>query len=93
MHREGTDRNATPTTQQQLDAGAGTLGASGNAETFSVTPITTRAAMDVSANGPGLNWTTFEDRLRPRRGDVLASSLQVAKQSSGESESSRRKAG
>jgi sporulation protein YlmC with PRC-barrel domain len=93
MHREGTDRNVTPTTQQQLDYGAGTLRASGNAETFSVTPITTTAAMDVSANGPGLNWTTFEDRLRQRREDVLASSLRVAKQSSGNSERSRRKAG
>jgi hypothetical protein len=93
MHREGTDRNVTPTTQQQLDSGAGTLRASGNAETFSVTPITNSAAMDVSANGPGLNWTTFEDRLRQRREEVLASSLRVAKQSSGDSEGSRRKAG
>jgi sporulation protein YlmC with PRC-barrel domain len=93
MHREGTDRNVTPTTQQQLDAGAGTLRAPGNAETFSVTPITTSAAMDVSANGPGLNWTTFEDRLRQRREEVLASSLRVAKQSSGEPEGRRRKAG
>ena len=83
----------TPTTQQHLDAGAGTPRASGKAESFSVTPITTSAAMEVSVDGPGLNWTTFEDRLRPRRGDVLALSLQVAKQSSGESESSRRKAG
>jgi hypothetical protein len=90
MHREGTDRNITPTTEQQINAGSGTLAASGDAETFSVTPITPGASMDVSASGPGLNWTTFEDKLRARREDVLSSSIRVAKQASGET--TRRKA-
>jgi sporulation protein YlmC with PRC-barrel domain len=92
MHREGSDRNVTPTTQQQLDAGSGTLPTAGKVERFSVTPIHTDAAMDISANGPALNWTTFEDRLRKRREEVLESSLRVAKQATGKTDPLRRKA-
>ena len=90
MHREGTDRNVTPTTQQQIAAGSGTLASSGDADTLQVTPIRTDAEMEISASGPTLNWTTFEDKLRQRREDVLESSINLAKQSSGESP--RRKA-
>jgi sporulation protein YlmC with PRC-barrel domain len=97
MHREGTDRNITPTTQQQLGAGSGTVGSASLAsaqtdETADVTPIRTGAAMDVSPSGPSLNWTTFEDRLRQRKEEVLASSLRVAKQATSESDAARRKA-
>jgi sporulation protein YlmC with PRC-barrel domain len=90
MHREGTDRNITPTTQQQIDAGSGALALTSDAETFEVTPIRTNAEMEVSASGPTLNWTTFEDKLRQRREEVLESSIRVAKQASGETP--RRKA-
>jgi sporulation protein YlmC with PRC-barrel domain len=92
MHREGTDRNITPTTQQQIDAGSGSLASAGDAETFEVTPMRTNAEMEVSASGPSLNWTTFEDKLRQRREDVLESSIRMAKQASGENEATRRKA-
>jgi sporulation protein YlmC with PRC-barrel domain len=84
MHREGTDRNVTPTTQQQIASGSGTLASSSDAETLEVTPIRTDAEMEVSAVGPSLNWTTFEDKLRQRREDVLESSIRTAKQASGE---------
>jgi hypothetical protein len=84
MHREGTDRNVTPTTQQQISSGSGTLASSSDAETLEVTPIRTDAEMEVSAVGPSLNWTTFEDKLRQRREDVLESSIRTAKQASGE---------
>jgi hypothetical protein len=90
MHREGTDRNITPTTQQQMAGGSGTLASTSDAETFEVTPIRTNAEMEVSATGPTLNWTTFEDKLRQRREEVLESSITAAKQASGES--SQRKA-
>jgi sporulation protein YlmC with PRC-barrel domain len=90
MHREGTDRNITPTTQQQIAAGSGTLASASDAETLEVTPIRTDAEMEISASGPTLNWTTFEDKLRQRREEVLESSINLAKQASGESQ--RRKA-
>ncbi len=84
MHREGTDRNITPTTRQQIDAGSGSLASPNDAETFEVTPMRTNAEMEVSATGPSLNWTTFEDKLRQKREDVLESSIRLAKQASGE---------
>jgi sporulation protein YlmC with PRC-barrel domain len=84
MHREGTDRNITPTTEQQIAPGSGTLAPASDAETFEVTPIRTNAEMEVSASGPTLNWTSFEDKLRQRREEVLELSINVAKQASGE---------
>jgi sporulation protein YlmC with PRC-barrel domain len=75
MHREGTDRNIT---------------SNSDAETLEVTPIRTNAEMEISASGPTLNWTSFEDKLRQRREEVLESSINVAKQARGESQ--RRKA-
>jgi hypothetical protein len=85
MHRAETDRNITPTTKQQLDAGSGTIPA-GDAETaeLDVTPIRTQAQMDISPAGPSLRWTAFEDTLRQRREEVLQSSIDNAKRASGE---------
>jgi sporulation protein YlmC with PRC-barrel domain len=84
MHREATDRNITPTTRQQLDAGSGAIpsSASGAAEEEAKTPILplhSEATMDVSPAGPSLRWTTFEDTLRRRREEVLQSSIENAK--------------
>jgi sporulation protein YlmC with PRC-barrel domain len=95
MHREATDRNITPTTQQQVDAGSGVIPRAGmdkadlDVET-GVAPMRTQAAMDVRPTGPSLRWSTFEDTLRRRREDVLQSSIDNAKRASGEFE--RRKA-
>lgn len=80
MHRAETDRNITPTTKQQLDAGSGTLAASWEEDTAPITPIRTEADMEVDPSGPSLHWTTFEDKLRARREEVLESSLRVAKE-------------
>jgi hypothetical protein len=57
-----------------------------------VTPMRTNAEMEISVSGPSLNWTTFEDKLRQRREEVLESSIRTAKQASGENEATRRKA-
>jgi hypothetical protein len=84
MHREATDRNITPTTQQQVGAESGTIPsdvedtAELDAET-EVTPIRTEATMDVSPAGPTLRWSAFEDSLRQRREEVLQSSIENAK--------------
>jgi len=80
MHREGTDRNITPTTKQQLDAGSGTLPSIEEEDTAPLTPMRTEASLQVDPSGPSLRWSTFEDRLRVRREEVLESSLRVAKQ-------------
>jgi sporulation protein YlmC with PRC-barrel domain len=84
MHREATDRNVTPTTQQQVGAGSGRIPvvdedtAELDAET-KVTPVHTDATMEISAAGPSLRWSTFEDTLRQRREEVLQSSIDRAK--------------
>jgi sporulation protein YlmC with PRC-barrel domain len=89
MHREATDRNITPTTQQQVHAGSGTIPGTAadlaqlDAET-EVTPIRTEANMDIDPSGPVLRWSTFEDTLRRRRQEVLQSSIENAKRASGE---------
>jgi hypothetical protein len=80
MHREATDRNITPTTQQQLNAGSGTIStdAEDTAELdleTELTPIRTEAEMAVSPAGPTLRWSAFEDSLRQRREEVLQSSI------------------
>ena len=99
MHREGTDRNVTPTTQQPEGAGTGTIPAS-EADTAELEPETEinavheQAAMEIDPNGPTMRWTTFEDTLRRRREEVLQSSIENAKRASGENlpEPERRKA-
>jgi len=104
MHREATDRNITPTTKQQIDAGTGAIPPA-EADTAEidtaavVEPVHAQATMEVSPAGPSLRWTAFEDTLRQRREEVLQSSIDNlkrddAKPSSGDtlSESERRKA-
>jgi len=94
MHREATDRNVTPTTKQQLDAGSGTLSSVEEDITADVVPLHNEGTMEVSPSGPSLRWTAFEDTLRQRREEVLKSSIENAKKASGEttSERERRKA-
>jgi sporulation protein YlmC with PRC-barrel domain len=93
MHREASDRIVTPTTEQQLGAGSGTIPTS-RAEKLdgvdldtatSIAPVHNEATMDVSPSGPSLRWTAFEDTLRQRREEVLQSSIDNAKRASAES--------
>jgi sporulation protein YlmC with PRC-barrel domain len=94
MHREATDRNVTPTTKQQIDAGSGTIPSS-DADTAEldtrtdVVPLHQDATMDISPVGPNLRWSAFEDTLRHRREDVLQSSIDNAKKADRESASYR----
>jgi hypothetical protein len=80
LHREATDRNITPTTKQQIDAGSGTIPHTTEPEAATeVMPVHKEATMDVSPAGPSLRWTSFEDTLRNRREEVLQSSIDNAK--------------
>jgi hypothetical protein len=76
MHRVATDRNITPTTKQQIDAGSGSLPSGdvkGEEETVSgLTPMRTEASMGVDPSGPSVRWDTFEDRLRQRRQEIVS---------------------
>jgi PRC-barrel domain len=95
MHREATDRNITPTTKQQVDAGTGAIPSAGPAtpETATeVTPVHKEASMDVSLTGPSMRWTAFEDTLRQRREEVLQSSIDNAKKADRQTIPERRKA-
>jgi sporulation protein YlmC with PRC-barrel domain len=38
-----------------------------------VTPIRSNTDLDIEAQGPGLRWSSFEDRLRQRRAEIVAS--------------------
>jgi sporulation protein YlmC with PRC-barrel domain len=97
MHREQTDRNITPTTKQQIDAGSGAI-PTGNANTAEldtetqVTPIRSEATMDIAPGGPTMRWNSFEQTLRRRREDVLQSSIDNAKKALPDELSRRRKA-
>jgi sporulation protein YlmC with PRC-barrel domain len=74
MHRVATDRNITPTTKQQIDAGSGSL-PSGDEEEETVseiTPMRTEASLDVDPSGPSRRWDTFENRLRQRRQEIIS---------------------
>ena len=72
MHRAGTDRNITPTTKQQIQSGSGRI-VSGKEDTgTNVTPMRTETSMDVTPSGPGRRWTTFEERLRKRRNEIVS---------------------
>ena len=98
MHREATDRNVTPTTQQQVGSGSGTISPTDDTAEIDtgVEPASVHndANMEISTSGPTLRWTSFEDMLRQRREEVLQSSIENLKKASGEaaSESGRRKA-
>ncbi len=75
MHRVATDRNITPTTQQQIDAGSGRLPSSDDEEEEAmseVTPMRTETSLGVDPSGPSRRWDTFEDRLRQRRHEIVA---------------------
>jgi sporulation protein YlmC with PRC-barrel domain len=99
MHREATDRNITPTTKQQINAGSGKIPTGPDKPTpeieTGVTAVHKEAAMDVSPGGPSLRWGAFEDTLRRRRENVLQSSISNAKRADREtrSERERRRAG
>ncbi|HEY1264263.1 MAG TPA: PRC-barrel domain-containing protein [Terriglobales bacterium] len=82
MHRVATDRNVTPTTKQQIHSGSGAIPESVEEDTAEITPINTEAEMGVSPSGPELRWTTFEDRLRRRRQEVLDASISNLKRAS-----------
>ena len=75
MHRVATDRNITPTTEQQIDAGSGTLASGDEDENdagLEVTPMRTEASLGVDPSGPSRRWDTFEDRLRQRRQEIVS---------------------
>jgi hypothetical protein len=77
MHRVATDRNITPTTKQQIDAGSGTLAGAesdsdDDATASDVTPMRTETSLDVDPSGPSRRWNTFEDRLRKRRDEIIS---------------------
>jgi sporulation protein YlmC with PRC-barrel domain len=87
MHREGTDRNITPTTQQMPgnspSARAAGAPSAQNAElsdaeiedTEFIEPgyaaSTDTVVIDSNAVGIGPRWDTFQDRLRERRKEVV----------------------
>jgi len=78
MHREGTDRNITPTTQQMPGNSAsarvaGTAGAedTGAFEQGGFAASTDTVEISQSANGIGPRWDTFQDRLRERRKEEI----------------------
>jgi len=84
MHREATDRNVTPTTQQQVRAGSGSVGNAGTEATTTVSPVHSQGTMNVSPSGPTLRFSAFEETLRQRRQDVLQSSIDNLKRATGE---------
>lgn len=97
MHRVATDRNITPTTQQQIDAGSGSLASTAEDETVSdVTPMRTEASLSVDPSGPSRRWETFEDRLRQRRNEIVgvcpACKASPASETASERERDERKA-
>jgi hypothetical protein len=88
MHREASDRNLTPPTEQQVAAGSEATSSSDDTAELDareleaateLTPIHIEGTMEVSASGPSLRWSAFEDSLRQRREDVLQSSIENAK--------------
>ena len=72
MHRVATDRNITPTTQQQIDAGSGRLSSDEEETVSEVTPMRTETSLGVDPSGPSRRWDTFEDRLRQRRNEIVS---------------------
>jgi hypothetical protein len=97
MHRAETDRNVTPTTKQQVGSGAGAIPTSDEvtAELEAETEITAMhpdPTIDVTAGGPSLRWTAFEDTLKQRREEVLQSSIDNAKKVDRETPAQQRKA-
>jgi hypothetical protein len=79
MHREGTDRNITPTTQQMPGASpsarsAASATASEDTGAFTeggFAASTDSVVISQGAMGIGPRWDTFQDRLRERRKEVI----------------------
>jgi sporulation protein YlmC with PRC-barrel domain len=79
MHREGTDRNITPTTQQMPGASPSARAAASttrNEDTGAFTEggfaaSTDSVVISQGATGIGPRWDTFQDRLRERRKEVI----------------------
>ena len=101
QHREGTDRNVTPTTKQQIDAGSGSIPTTEEDlaedveeldDETDLTPLHTEVDAEVSPNMPSYRWTTFEDTLKRRREDVLQASIDNVKRADREGLPERRKA-
>jgi sporulation protein YlmC with PRC-barrel domain len=97
MHRPGTDRNITPTTQQQIDAGSGSIPTIEEDieeldDETDLTPLHTEVDAEISPNMPTYRWTTFEDTLKRRREDVLQASIDNVKRADREGLPERRKA-
>ena len=72
MHRMGTDRNITPTTQQMPEQAAASATVSADRDTGAFTEggfaaSTDSVVISQSAVGIGPRWDTFQDRLRERR--------------------------
>ncbi|HKN33238.1 MAG TPA: PRC-barrel domain-containing protein [Terriglobales bacterium] len=104
MHRAETDRNITPTTSQ-MTRGTGATGpmigtppveqpGAGmdvvpSAPERKVTPIRRETKLDVEPQGPGRRWTSFEEKLRQRREDIIAGCHYCGTQPSGERLSER----
>jgi sporulation protein YlmC with PRC-barrel domain len=80
QHRQGTDRNITPTPTEmpaQRGAGAGTPRPSTSPslgdESGRIIPATAdEVRISNSAVGLGGRWSTFEDRLRQRRKEIIS---------------------
>jgi len=81
MHRAETDRNITPTTQQMRGSSpserAAADAAAETSDTDALTSGVYAASTDTveisqSAVGIGSRWDTFQDRLRERRKEVIA---------------------
>jgi len=87
MHREGTDRNITPTTQQ-LPRTPGSVASSGPISADAAKPQAVEiedtefiepgfaagtSTVEISNNAVGIGgrWDTFQDRLRDRRKEVI----------------------
>ena len=81
MHRAGSDRNLTPEAQRQSDEASHdslnqrTTEPDDVINETALDPMKTDATMDYDASGPSLRWTTFEDRIRQRREEVLNASI------------------
>jgi len=79
MHREGTDRNITPTTQEmpgnfRSDRAVGsglTFKDTGAFERGGFAAGTDTVEISQSGNGIGPRWDTFQNRLRERRKEVI----------------------
>ncbi len=73
QHREGTDRNITPTAEELPPAPAGKVDYDPNVVNRRIVPPTANEVnIPVSGAGVGDRWSRFEDLMRQRREDVTA---------------------